>query len=297
MDLKSVAAVIGRHRIAMTIGILVAFALAFLAAFRLDTSSIPPPRRQATTFESTARLFVTQEGFPWGRSALRYTTKPDQPPVVEGDPDRFASLALLYSQLANTNRIQGRLAKEDRGAVVAKVVTESQYSSTPIPMIDIAAKATTPAHARALARTVTSSLVGFIERNQAQSKIPPDERVVLQVIDPARLGIVVSSPSPALPALVLLTMLLLTVGGIFVLDNWRRGPTIQVVENEEASEEDTLRRIAPAPAAASEPAAASAAAAAAASPSAAPGSGRRAAGPETIAQRREVATRRQPASE
>ena len=277
MDLKSVAAVIGRHRVAMAIGILVAFALAFLAAFRLDASSIPPPRRQATTYQSTARLFVTQEGFPWGRSALRYTTKPDQPPVVEGDPDRFASLALLYSQLANTNRIQGRLAEEDRGAVVAKVVTESQYSSTPIPMIDIAAKATTPAHARELARTVTGSLVGFIERNQAQSKIPPDERVVLQVIDPARLGIVVSSPSPALPALVFLTLLFLTIGVVFVLDNWRRRPPtvqeVREVEDAEPPEEEDLPRIA-----------------SATSGSAAPGPVRRVAGADSRTQRRGIAT-------
>ena len=105
MDLKSVAAVIGRHRTAMAIGVVVALALAFLAAYRLDASSFPPPRRQATTYESTARLFVTQEGFPWGRSALRYTTRPDQPAVVEGDPDRFASLALLYAQIGNTDRI------------------------------------------------------------------------------------------------------------------------------------------------------------------------------------------------
>ena len=285
MDLKSVAAVIGRHRTAMAVGVVVALALAFLAAYRLDASSFPPPRRQATTYESTARLFVTQEGFPWGRSALRYTTRPDQPAVVEGDPDRFASLALLYAQIANTDRIQGRLAEDDRGAVAANVVTESQYSSTPIPMIDVVAKATRPAHARALAKTVTASLVRYIERNQVRSNISPKDRVVLEVIDPPRLGIVVNSPSPALPVLVLLTMLFVTVGGIFVLDNWRRSPSVQSVEADVASDDtgDTLRRIAPASAAASS--AGPPTSAASASAAAAQG-----AGVETIAQRRGVTT-------
>ena len=66
MDLKSVAAVIGRHRTAMAVGVVVALALAFLAAYRLDASSFPPPRRQATTYESTARLFGDPGRLPLG---------------------------------------------------------------------------------------------------------------------------------------------------------------------------------------------------------------------------------------
>jgi hypothetical protein len=281
MDLKSFATVIGRHRAAMVIGVVAAVTLAFLAAYRLDTTSFPPPRRQATTYESTARLFVTQPGFPWGRSALRYShLGTNQPPVVEGDPDRFAQLALLYSQIANTARVQGGLADKDRDAVVAKVVTESQFSSTPIPMVDIVARATTPGHARELASTVTNSLLRFIESNQAQARIPVKERVVLQVIDPPRLGIVASSPSPALPLLVFLTMLFLTIGWIFVVDNWRRAPAMQVVADEEdASEDETLPRIAPAPTGA-----------ASGSPATGAVPGRRAAAGDKHSQRRGMAT-------
>lgn len=280
MDLRSVATVIGRHRTAMAIGVAAALALAFLAAFRIDPGSVPPlERRQPTTYESTARLFVTQEGFPWGRSSLRYTTKPDQPPVVEGDPDRFASLAVLYANFANTDRVQGKLDEQDRGAVVAKVVTVSQFSSDPLPMIDIVAKADSPGHARELARTVTGALVSFISRNQAQSRISTNERVVLEVIDPARLGKVVSAPSPALPVLVFLTILLLTFAGVFVVDNWRHGRADEKADDPVVPEEDAVPRIAPAP---------PAAAAASASPSAS--AGRRAAGAETRAQRRGVAT-------
>ena len=108
---------------------------------------------------------------------------------------------------------------------------------------------------------------------------------MLEVIDPPRLGIVVNSPSPALPVLVLLTMLFVTVGGIFVLDNWRRSPSVQSVEADVASDDtgDTLRRIAPASAAASS--AGPPTSAASASAAAAQG-----AGVETIAQRRGVTT-------
>lgn len=226
MDLRSVGAVIGRHRAITTVGVVIALALAFLAAFRVSPSSSPPlERRQATIYESTTRFFVTQRGFPWGRSTLRYTSdprRPTLPPVLDGDPDRFAQLALLYSQLANSDRVQARLAKADRGAVVAKVVPVSQFSTAPLPMLDISAKASTPGRAQALSTMVSRSLVRFIEKNQAGSGIPAKDRVILDVIDPAGPGVVVGAPSPALPVLVLFTMLLLTIGTVFVLDNWKR---------------------------------------------------------------------------
>jgi hypothetical protein len=225
MDLRTVAAVIGRHRTVTAIGVVLAFGLAFLAAYRLDASKFPPlERRQAATYESTSRLFVTQEGFPWGRSSLRYTTDPGQPPTLEGDPTRFAELAVLYAQLANSDRVLGNLGK-DKDRVLAKVVTVSQFSSAPLPLIDITGKADDPRRSRSLARTTVRSLVDFIAKSQATSRIPPSERVVLEVIDPARLGKMVNGPSPALPAIVFLTVLLVTLGAVFARDNWLQGRT------------------------------------------------------------------------
>jgi hypothetical protein len=229
MDLKSVASVIGRHRGITTLGVALALALAFVAAFRVDLSPSPQlERRQAATYESTVRLFVTQEGFPWGRSALRYTVPRGQPPLLQGDPGRFAQLAQLYAQLANSDRVQRNLAPSDEGAVIASVVNVNPFSSDPLPMVDIAGRATSPGQARRLAATVTNSLLTYIRQNQQSSGIPADERVVLQVIDPPRPGKEVSGPSPALPALVLLTVLFATVFGVFVLDNWRFGRDEQI---------------------------------------------------------------------
>jgi hypothetical protein len=226
MDLRSVASVIARHKTAALAGVLLALGLTFVAAFKIDASSFPGiERRQPTIYASKSRLFVTQQGFPWGRSALHYQTAAGQPPTLEGDPDRFASLAVLYAELANSGRVQHVLNKKDREtmAVVAKVVPVSQFNSAPLPMLDITGKAESPTRARALAKTVTTSLISFIKQSQASSGIRMRERVVLEVIDPAALGKVSDAPSPALPALVLLTVLFATLGGIFVIDNWRQG--------------------------------------------------------------------------
>ena len=224
MELRSIASVIGRHRRAATIGTILAVGLAFIAAFRLDFGSLPPlERRQPTTYESTARLFVTQKGFPWGRSALKYASTSGQQTQLEGDPDRFAGLAVLYAQLANSDPLRAGLTKEDKKAVLAKVVPIAQFSSTSLPLIDITGKAHSPERAQALATLVTQRFVKYIRENQVAARIPADNRVVLEVVDPARLGKVASGPSPALPALVLFTLLFVTLGTIFVLDNWRGG--------------------------------------------------------------------------
>jgi hypothetical protein len=226
MDLRSVASVIGRHKAVAVAGALLALGLTLIATFRFDTGSFPPlERRQPTIYASSSRLFVTQQGFPWGRSALRYQTVAGQPPILEGDPDRFASLAVLYAELANSDRVQRVLTEKERElhAVVARVVPVNQFSTAPLPMLDIVGKADSPKRSRALATMVTESLIAFIKQSQSSSGIGQRERVVLEVIDPATLGKVSDAPSPALPALVLLTVLFATLGGIFVLDNWRQG--------------------------------------------------------------------------
>ncbi len=194
---------------------------------------------------------MTQDGFPWGRSLLRYTTDPDQPPTLEGDPNRFAELALLYSQLANSDRVLKRLNDKDGEAIVAKVVPVSQFSSTPLPLVDITGKAASPSRARELAVKSTRSLVDFISSSQAKSRTPVAERVLLQVIDPAKPGKLVSAPSPALPIIVLMTLLLVTFGTVFIRDNWQRGVTTVALVADEAAPDIAVPRIAltePAPA-------------------------------------------------
>ena len=172
--------------------------------------------------------------------------------MVEGDPDRFASLALLYAQIGNTDRIQGRLAEDDRGAVAANVVTESQFSSTPSRWSTSSPKRRrppTPVRSRKRHR----SLVSYIERNQVGRT--SRQRIALcskSSIRPVS-GWLSTRLRRRFRCSSLLTMLFVTVGGIFVLDNWRRSPSVQSVEADVVSDDtgDTLRRIAPASGAAS----------------------------------------------
>jgi hypothetical protein len=228
MELRSIAEAIRCHRWIAIIGTLAAVALALVAFAKPDPERFPPlERRDAPDYESSVRLFITQKGFPWGRSALRYTTeKEGVPPVVQGDPDRFATLAVLYSQIANSDQILGKVGLEGKNlidlpeaSVVTKVVNASQFSETPLPLIDIVGTHTTPGGAQSLARQTASGLRRFIAANQRDSRIPQDERVVLQVIDPAEEGRAVGGGSVTLPVLVFLTVAMLTLAVIFIRHN------------------------------------------------------------------------------
>jgi hypothetical protein len=271
MELRSIAEAIRCHRRIAIVGALAAVLLALVAFIRIDFANFPAlERRNGPDHESTVRLFITQEGFPWGRSALRYTTeKEGQPPVLEGDPDRFATLAVLYAQIANSDQILGKVGLDGKNIidipeakVVTGVVPASQFSETPLPLIDIIATHKSPEAAQSLARQTARHLRAFIAANQRGSAIPQKERVVLQVIDPAEKGRAVGGGSLTLPVLVFLTVAMLTLAVIFIRHNLEK-PVAQIRSLEVAES-------APAPprAITEAPSAAAAAAAAAGQPAA-----------------------------
>jgi hypothetical protein len=237
MELRSIAEAIRCHWRIAIVGSAAAVLLALVAFVKIDLGNFPAlERRNGPDYQSTVRLFITQTGFPWGRSALRYTTeKEGVPPVVQGDPDRFATLAVLYSQIANSEQILGKVELDGKNIidipdakVETGVVPASQFSQTPLPLIDVVATHKSPAGAQSLARQTARNLRAFIAANQRDSGIPVDERVVLQVIDPAEKGRAVGGGAPTLPVLVFLTVAMLTLAVIFIRHNLERKPVAQL---------------------------------------------------------------------
>jgi hypothetical protein len=246
MDLRTVIEAIRRYKYIAIIGGLAAVVLSTLAFAKLDFDKFPPlARRAGPDYQSTVRLFITQPGFPWGRSSLKYTSQGGGPPVLEGDPDRFATLAVLYANIANSGtilrkvRLDGqRLLDIDGAQVTAAVVPASQFSSAPLPLVDIVATYRTKEGAEKIARGMTASLISFVTSGQKSSGIPQDQRVELQVIDGPENPKAVGGGKLTLPVLVLLTVMTLTLTIIIVLRNlavsrdeaaslgvWERQPT------------------------------------------------------------------------
>ena len=105
MDFGLYARVLWRFKLIVIGGLLLATGAAVLSVIRIAPSGVS--YRQDELWASTARLGVTQVGFPWGRLFAQVPTtadgstesgsgkNDDQIPIA--NPDRFNALAILYA--------------------------------------------------------------------------------------------------------------------------------------------------------------------------------------------------------
>jgi hypothetical protein len=236
VDLPLYLRVLWRFRVLVALGTCIALALSVLAVVRV---SLSPPQlvyRQNQQFSSEARVFVTQQGFPWGYAApptVSPTTTPQADAAAEAkllgtkqfaDPNRFPSLAVLYAYLAMSDPVKRILLRSGpvEGSVVAAPVvsTQSGYGTT-LPLVAIDATGTSPARARALVIRATYAFRAFLETLQARNGIPAQNRVLLTVLTRADQPKLIKGRSRALPLIVFITAMTAVVGLAFLLENMR----------------------------------------------------------------------------
>jgi capsular polysaccharide biosynthesis protein len=224
----------------VSLGLVASFALTFLAIARVDTShGIKISYRQGQQYEADTTLFVTQAGFPWGRTVPQYlpgNSVAAQPSVPVADADRLASLTALYAQLATSDAILKRLPGVD-GVITRVAVTP--VSAPPyvnpaiLPMLTVAATTTTPSAAIALANRASSVFQGWLDARQKAANIPAAERVSLEVIDRAAKAKLTGHRSKTLPFVIFLGLMAATFGVVFVLENLN--PRVRVVPEDESA--------------------------------------------------------------
>jgi capsular polysaccharide biosynthesis protein len=202
-------------------GLALAIVLALLDAVRITSHGVA--LRRQPTYLSYSRIFVTQKGFPWGR--LGSTT---QSAAAVAGADRLTGLAAVYSQLVTTDPVRALMNREKPpvGTLEAAPVLDPVDSSASLPIISIAAYSSTPQKAMRLARAATDALVSYVGAQQAQNDIPESDRVQLQVVMRAEHAQLAKSPSPAMPIVIFLAVLLATVGLVFVLENLGVAPVV-----------------------------------------------------------------------
>jgi hypothetical protein len=234
VDLPLYLRVLWRFRVLVALGVVIAIALALLATVRVGATSPYLSYRQGQTFSSEARVFVTQQGFPWGYAA--------PPTVVAGtpadpaaaakllgskqfaDPTRFPSLAVLYAYLAMSDPVKRIMLRHGPvlGSVIASPVvsTQSGYGTT-LPLVAISGTGSTPRDAVLLTIRATNAFKAFLQEQQARNGIPAQNRVLLTVITKADPPFLVKGRSKTLPVVVFVTALLGVVGLVFMLENMR----------------------------------------------------------------------------
>ena len=221
MDVLAYVGVIRRQWIVVLVGIALAQALALMAVVRVTPHGLE--YRSPPIYAARSTLFVTQQGFPWGRWGLTERKGGVDVPRY-ADPGRMEYLAALYSELAQTSRAVQALI--DRGGKVPRTA----YGVAPIlaadghtqPLIEVVGLSHSPSQAVAFSNRVADGLRRYVLENQDASKVPVAQRIQLPVITRARSAEVFQGVKLTRAILILLLSSIVTLVVAFTRDNLRR---------------------------------------------------------------------------
>ena len=233
MNLDHHAALILRYRWVALGGLLLAGVLALLAAYQVPSFE----RRGGETWTSASNILVTQPGFPEGRVTLPDqmaipgataapvdpTSGADRDRQRFADPQRLASLALLYADIAASEQVRSKLPGTPApGQIGAVAVDATGNGTTYLPIIALTTQAATPAEAQRLNVQAFRAFEELLQSRQKANDIPLTDRIRLSVLDPPSASTLVSGRSltPSLLAFVLCC--LATLALIHILEALRQ---------------------------------------------------------------------------
>jgi hypothetical protein len=239
VDFGLYARVLWRFRVIVLLGLLLASSLAALSAVKVGADGVS--YRQDQLFAAKTRLLVTQSGFPEGRLYGQTPTQAADPKAAVVDPGRFNNLAVLYAELATSDPVRLLMLRDGplRGKVIANPVVGGGEFKIQLPMIDVTAVATSPERAVRLAQRSANALTSFVRDQQQASKVPVDDRAVIQTVVRPGQVLLVQPRSKTMPIVVFAAVMFVTVGLVFILENLRprrRDPDVSAA----ASQEDAM---------------------------------------------------------
>jgi hypothetical protein len=231
MNLARHISVLWRFRAIVGLGLILGIVMAFLAAYKVPSME----RRGIEKWSAESSIFVTQEGFPWGRVTLGDTSTPGMPsastPQTDSssssktpfaDPARFSNLALLYANLAQSDQVRGSLpGHPSRDQIEPRVLDATGGGVSFLPIIKLTVFDSSAAAAVNLNAKAIAALRGYIASNQRQSNTPANERIRLDTINEPTGATLVSGHSMSLPLLALMLCLLGAVAVAHILENLR----------------------------------------------------------------------------
>jgi hypothetical protein len=236
MDLAKYLRVTWRFKWLLAGGFVLAVLLAVLAVARVSSSGIT--YRQGMTYRSSATIFITQAGFPWGRTAPEYlpgNQAKSTPSVPVADPQRLSSLTALYAQLAMSDPVRSLLTATERtqGSVSVSAVLAPLNSSPPIlPLLRFSAVAPSKARAVALVDNAAGAFQTWLSQQQNSAGIGASQRVVAQLVTGGSNPTTASHRSKALPMIIFIAVIAASFGLALALENLRPlRPTAAVSTN------------------------------------------------------------------
>ena len=243
MDFTAFARAMWRFRWISCAGFVLACLLAVLATARISSAGLT--YRTPVIYTAQTKLFVTQAGFPWGRTILPGSATSSG---LYADPARFVLLAGIYATLANSNQIQTRLVNPQNNEVLTASPEVDPQTQTALPVIDLISFAPSTRRAVEIGVQATSMLRRYVEAQQNGARIPSSQRVLLQTLPQPYKVTVASARKKTVPIVVFMTVILATIGLILALENIR--PSVRLgelgelapVRADEARESSASRR-------------------------------------------------------
>jgi hypothetical protein len=228
MDIRYHLRILSRWRALVACGLVLAAIAGVLASFSVSTSGLE--WRSDATFRSESRTFVTQAGFPWGRTTLpgadptavdpaELTTPDGERRRTFAPPARFTELATIYTYLAQSDvvrRLMDPVPAEDQLSVAT---VPNPATGDPLPLLSIHATANSAEGAQALNREAIEALRQYLQLNIRQNGVPQDERVKLQVLNPPSVGAMIGGRAITASVLMALLVLVGTFVAVYVLEN------------------------------------------------------------------------------
>jgi hypothetical protein len=142
--------------------------------------------------------------------------------VPVADEDRLATLTALYAQLAVSKPIRDGIpgvAAETTKLSVTPVPAPPYVNPAILPLLTVTVIAPTPLRAIALTNFAATRFHNWLARQQAAAGIPAEQRVAVELVDPAAKATIAGHRSKTLPAVIFLGLMAATFGFIFVREN------------------------------------------------------------------------------
>jgi hypothetical protein len=233
MDLSLYLRTFWRFRMLVVCGFLLAVVLGLFSFVKVDFGNgFDVSYRDSEQWGSSSSVFVTQEGFPLGRSIYDEVV-PVEPGSADPngtsyvpryvDPSRFSSYANLYARLAESDLLKHRLEEVAPlpGTISASAGVDQKNPGIVLPIVEIQGLAATAEGARATVARATRALVVYVEQQQRANKIALNRRVILRVLDDPSPPVLVVGRTKTRPVFVFVAVLIAFAALIFVLENLR----------------------------------------------------------------------------
>ena len=186
--------------------------------------------RQSETWRNSERLLLTQVGCPWCRTvypvyAVDQMTGQPITNIPFADTSRYSSLAIFYSQLANSDPVRREVAKD--GPLDGLIPRDAGCRQLHLPGRRYFRSSTSTATRRRPGRRRSSPSgcpgrsLAYLVRSQKAAKVPAKQRVLVQVSSQPGKPTLAQGRRLTVPIVVFLTVLIATLGLAFILENLR----------------------------------------------------------------------------